>query len=143
MAELQCVNAGLQQHDSFPQILDVLWHPMTNTETTPGGAVNPVTARLASKRGLVAVLVSALCGIVSCGTSKGFDWYIATHPVPQKLLNFLIGVFGTILPWFVGLYFSFVAVRSENRTLSTIGTVELMLYFAAGGWAVLVMLGYW
>ena len=89
----------------------------------------------APKRAKFAALVPVVCVVVSDATFKAFGSYLRVHLVPpeQLVIPMRVGWFvGAIAPWFVGLYFAYVAARAANKALRAIGALEVLICLLYG-----------
>jgi hypothetical protein len=89
----------------------------------------------APKRAKFAALVPVVCAVVSYATFKAFGSYLRVHLVPpeQLVIPMRVGWFvGVIAPWFVGLYFAYVAARAANKALRAIGALEVLICLLYG-----------
>jgi hypothetical protein len=92
---------------------------------------NPTTP----KRAKFAALVPVVCAVLSYATFKTFGSYLRVHLVPpeQLVIPMRVGWFvGVIAPWFVGLYFAYVAARAANKALWAIGSLEVLICLLYG-----------
>ncbi len=89
----------------------------------------------APKRAASAAIVPVVCALISYATLKGFGLYLNVHLVPPKPLIVPMRVawfVGVIAPWFVGLYFAYLAARAANKVLRAVGAVEVLICLLQG-----------
>ena len=89
----------------------------------------------APKHAVFTACVPVVCAFISFATYKGFDLYLNVHLAPPKplIVPMRVGWFvGVIAPWFVGLYFAYMASRAVNKGLRAIGALEVLTCLLCG-----------
>lgn len=89
----------------------------------------------APKRAVFAAFVPVACAGISYAALKGFEIYLGVHLAPPGplVIPMRVGWFAAVIaPWFIGVYFAYIAARAANRVLRAIGALEVLICLLQG-----------
>ena len=79
--------------------------------------------------------MSVVCAAILLVTFTRLGPYVSEHLSPPKPL--IVVFVGGIAPWFVGIYFAYMAARARNKVLRAIGAPEVLVFLLAATLALL------
>jgi len=84
------------------------------------------------RRAAIAVAVSIFCVVVIYATPRAVELFEKTYFVPSQPILTASAILGVVVPYFLALYYAYVAARAEQILLRAIGATEVLIFSLVG-----------